>query len=489
MEKHKTKESRIWVTFQDGVYDVTDFVKNHPGGVDKIMLAAGGSVEPYWKLYRQHYNSTLPKELLEEMRIGTLHPDDVAKAVAAASKDTSDPYCNDPDISPLMMCHQRKPINAQPPATLLTDQWKTPADLFFIRNHHPVPIVPNPDEFRFVINIEGSAAASFSIHDLKTKFKKHSVVSTLQCGGNRRGQMNEVAVTNGSPWGISAISTAEWGGVLLRDVFEAAGLTNERAAWLCRSRGQNHAEGRRGPGDADQTGCNITLPLHVEFVGLDGLNASIPARKALSRWGDVLLAFEMNGEPIPATHGAPLRAVVPGHVGIRNVKWVTSVNVLHHEATGPWQRGLAYKGFGPSQRSLADIDVEKIPSVQEEPVQSMITLPKSGAKLSPGINTVQGFAYSGGGRGIVRVDVSGDNGKSWKTATLQQGSEQPLDRAWAWTFWECDVSVQKPTEIICKATDASYNTQPESVLGIWNLRGINNNAWHRVKVDIDDDDE
>lgn len=87
----------------------------------------------------------------------------------------------------------------------------------------------------------------------------------------------------------------------------------------------------------------------------------------------------------------------------------------------------------------------------------------------------QGYAYSGGGRGIVRVDVSVDGGKTWHTATLTDGSEQPLDRAWAWTFWEADIFipedwVNKETEIICKATDASYNVQPDSVEGIWNLR-------------------
>jgi sulfite oxidase len=88
---------------------------------------------------------------------------------------------------------------------------------------------------------------------------------------------------------------------------------------------------------------------------------------------------------------------------------------------------------------------------------------------------VQGYAYSGGGRGIVRVDVSCDGGETWQTANLRAGSEQPLDRAWAWTFWDCAVdipetAVNSTVQIICKATDASYNVQPETVKGIWNLR-------------------
>lgn len=84
----------------------------------------------------------------------------------------------------------------------------------------------------------------------------------------------------------------------------------------------------------------------------------------------------------------------------------------------------------------------------------------------------QGYAYSGGGRGIVRVDVSVDGGENWTTATLKEGSHQPMHRAWAWTLWECDVDLPKSDniELICKATDASYNVQPDSVKAIWNLR-------------------
>ncbi len=151
-------------------------------------------------------------------------------------------------------------------------------------------------------------------------------------------------------------------------------------------------------------------------------------------------------------------------------------------------------------KSLDNIDVEKIPSLQEQPVQSAITCPHQSGKFIAGeTNTVKGYAYSGGGRGIVRVDVSIDNGKTWKTATLTDGSQQPMDRAWAWTFWECDFDIPvedkgKTYNVICKATDASYNVQPDTVEGIWNLRGINNNAWHRVRTEaieeeVEDDDE
>ncbi len=141
-------------------------------------------------------------------------------------------------------------------------------------------------------------------------------------------------------------------------------------------------------------------------------------------------------------------------------------------------------------KSLDDIDVEKIPSLQEQPVQSAICYPLPNTLIPANDSlTVKGYAYSGGGRGIVRVDVSIDGGITWHTAQLLAGAEQPMDRAWAWTFWDCDFPITnelvgKKIEVICKATDAAYNVQPDTVKGIWNLRGINNNAWHRIHVDI-----
>ncbi len=99
----------------------------------------------------------------------------------------------------------------------------------------------------------------------------------------------------------------------------------------------------------------------------------------------------------------------------------------------------------------------------------------------------KGYAWSGGGRGVIRVDVSADGGKSWHVAELTQHSQQSLDHMWAWTQWSVTLPVPnngQPVELICKAIDRSYNNQPESAQGIWNLRGCLNNAWHRISVQI-----
>ena len=143
----------------------------------------------------------------------------------------------------------------------------------------------------------------------------------------------------------------------------------------------------------------------------------------------------------------------------------------------------------------------------EMPVQSTIVSPIPGTVVNvrketeeaADVISVSGWAWAGGGRGIVRVDVSTDGGSSWQTAQLGQGKEQNPFKAWAWTFWELDVplprgSVERGSvELCCRATDASYCTQPENPEPIWNLRGLNNVAWHRVqlpvKAQVEDDEE
>lgn len=497
----------VWVTYKDGVYDITSFIASHPGGEDKIKLAAGKAVEPFWRLYRQHYESKLPFEIMAGLRVGTLHPDDVKANNASARRDESDPYKDEPETSPVLNYQQRRPTNAEPPVALLTESFLTPNDLWFIRNHHPVPKI---DESTFRLSLSTTASNdgrsfSYSLADLRSRFRKVDVVSSIQCGGNRRAEMSKIVETAGKPWDVSAIGTAKWSGVRLADVIaDSLGYSYEGLYAVLQQMDDAQAQSQ-AQAQAQEPRQEVEkpyIPSHVHFTAADGLNASIPIKKALDYFGDVLLAYEMNGQPLPREHGYPLRVVVPGHVGIRNVKWVQKIELSDREAVGAWQSGMAYKGFGPNVTSLAGIDTAKIQSLQEQPVQSAITYPVSFADLEEGTHTVRGYAYSGGGRKVIRVDVSADGGNTWKQATLLDGSEQPADRAWAWTLWECDLDLttvpaavtesarergktaSKQHVLVCKATDTSYNVQPDTVNGIWNLRGINNNAWHRVKVNV-----
>ncbi|CAE6921515.1 SUOX [Symbiodinium sp. KB8] len=455
VSKHQTPSTGIWVSYKDGVYDITDFVQNHPGGKDKIMLAAGKAIDPFWRIYQQHTGRGNALELLESMRIGDLSdPPDTTRTA-------SDPYDSDPERHPGLIFHNNKPCNAELPSELMMDSWLTPNPVWFIRHHHPVPEV-NPEDYRLCIEGVGTKAVTLCLEDLKKRFLKREVVATLQCGGNRRSELDQIQKTSGIPWGFGAMSTARWGGVYLREVLQhCAGLSHENVEAF----------------DVK----------HVIFKGMDGMEASIPIEKALSPYGDVLLAYEMNGEALPNEHGAPVRVIVPGVVGVRNVKWVGRVVASTEEAEGPWQRGLAYKGFSPMVKELQGIDVEKIPSMHELPVQSAIVSPKPGSVTELDDLEVKGFAWSGGGRGIVRVDVSIDEGKTWITAELSDGKDQCYNRAWAWTFWEASVPVPaelqgKEFTVLCRAVDSAYSTQPERPEPLWNLRGLNCNCWHRVPI-------
>lgn len=139
-----------------------------------------------------------------------------------------------------------------------------------------------------------------------------------------------------------------------------------------------------------------------------------------------------------------------------------------------------------------NLDWSAAPAIQEMPVQSAICEPAAGQELScyDGEVTMKGYAWSGGGKDIIRVDVSVDGGRQWTTAKLQKLPHQKPDRAWAWSLWEATVPLPEgfkgQLELVCKATDQAYNTQPEETAAVWNVRGLVNNAWHKVAVSVTD---
>ncbi|XP_069826602.1 sulfite oxidase, mitochondrial [Dendropsophus ebraccatus] len=461
VKKHSNPADRIWVTYQGEVFDITEFVELHPGG-DKILLAAGAALEPFWALYGVHKSEHV-MEILQEYKVGVLSPDDKEEP-----RDFSDPYSGDPPRHPILKINSQKPFNAEPPPELLTENFITPKELFFKRNHLPVPNI-NPDDYELIVERTSGAQQGkplkLSLEDLKTKFPRQEVTATLQCAGNRRSEMNAIKPVKGLDWGASAISTAHWAGVWLRDVLSDAGYTED-----------------------------MPNMQHVHFEGLDQditgtkYGASISFKHAMSKDHEVLLAYEMNGEELPKDHGFPLRVIVPGVVGARNVKWLGRIVVSKEESPSHWQQN-DYKGFNPCV-DWDTVDFSSAPAIQDLPVQSAITEPRPGEKISvdyDGKVTIKGYAWSGGGREIVRVDVSLDGGKTWKVAELT-GEEKKGPR-WAWKLWKLETIApleEKELTIICKAVDSSYNVQPDTVAPIWNLRGVLNNAWHRINVTVDE---
>jgi len=336
ISEHRTADKRIWVTFSDGVYDITEFIIGHPGG-DKITLAAGGSVEPFWDLYAVHKTEHVGT-ILETLRIGNIHPDDVSAAADAIAKSSGDdPYSHEPRRHPALRVNASKPFNAETPAQLLVDQLVTPNDLFYVRNHLPVPhsAVADATAAKTKVN-KGSGSevevsgvglrrpVSLSVADLRRRFTSHTVTTTIQCAGNRRSNMraDDDRVVRGLPWGIGAVGTARWTGVLLSDVLQWAGAR------------EDHVK-------------------HVLFQGRDTdhegqpYETSIPAATAFDPRRDVLLAYEMNGQELPVDHGYPLRVIVPGIVGARQVKWLRRIILGREESQSFWQQ-KDYKTVNPS---------------------------------------------------------------------------------------------------------------------------------------------
>lgn len=222
--------------------------------------------------------------------------------------------------------------------------------------------------------------------------------------------------------------------------------------------------------------------------------ASIPLPKAMDPRGDVILAYEMNGQTLPRDHGFPLRVVCPGIVGARNVKWLSRITVSDSESDSHWQQN-DYKGFSPST-DWDTVDFTKSPAIQDMPITSAICTPQPGQQIirnKNGTVTVKGYAWSGGGKKIVRVDLTADGGKTWHVAKLKHDTKENDDtsnlygRNWAWALWTIDIPVAADAtniEIWSKAVDSSYNVQPETFENTWNLRGMLSNAYSRVKVNV-----
>ena len=376
--------------------------------------------------------------------------------MSGISEGTS--YKNEPKRSLKFIVNSAEPFNAELPGSELTKSFVTPNVSFFVRNHAPVPVV-NPDSYRVSISGLVSNALSLSLTQLKKGFPKVTLMASLICAGNRRTELHKIQPVRGVAWGSSAISNAVWSGAKLRDVLLAAGVHPESS--------------------------NI----HVAFEGLDNVKGSpyggsIPIEKALDVNGGVLLAYEMNGEPLPRDHGYPVRVVVPGYVGARSVKWLASI-IVQKQESGNFFQQRDYKVF-PSHVTWDTVEPlwEVTPALLELNVQAAITSPEDNTMLDSGLPCyIRGYAIAGGGRGIVRVDVSMDGGNTWHTAALVQEKDctRSVGNHWSWTLWRHKVdSLSTPCTIVCRAWDTAFNGMSNE--REWNLRGVMNNSWSKVEI-------
>lgn len=351
------------------------------------------------------------------------------------------------DKHPALIVWSEEPFNAEPPLDLLRQLLVTPTELFYVRNHGPVPEV-DPSSYRLAVVGMLERPLELSLGELRERFASATVTALLACAGNRRAELTEIAAIPGqTPWGAGAIGNAAWTGVRLRDVLLAAGIA--------------------------------PAARHVAFSGLDQaeeegqlltFGGSIPLDKALSP--EVVLAYEMNGEPLPDVHGFPLRVVVPGYIGARSVKWLSSVTV-QSEPSSSYFQARAYRLLPPPSHQAAGPEGF---ALGELAVNAVVCRPLAGEAVSGRRVLAQGYALAGGARSVERVDLSLDRGESWLPASLADRGDP-----WSWRFWEAELQVRPgPCELVVRAFDSAANTQPEDAAKIWNPQGYVNNAWHRV---------
>jgi sulfite oxidase len=342
-----------------------------------------------------------------------------------------------------------RPLNGGPLLAHLAAHQLTPLDSFFVRNHGEVPDI---DARTFRLRVGGLARTplNLSLSELKQDFPLVEVEAALQCAGNRRKELLSVAPVFGEIlWGPEAISNARWGGVRLRDVLaKARPLRSARHASLV---------------GLDQV---AKLGATIPFGG------SIPIRKA--RAPEVLLAFEMNGRPLPPVHGGPLRALVPGYIGARSVKWIGAIELTRKPSTNAFQR-RTYKRV-PAGATARQMDRAR--PIGEAPLNCAICTPADGEAVKGPTVRLRGYAFSNGGRRIARVEVSGDGGRTWRRARLEAATSP-----WALRRWRAELPMEGPRlHVVARCFDSAGHGQPASLQRAWNAGGYVNSAWHRVSV-------
>jgi sulfite oxidase len=470
-----------WVIFKSGVFDVTKFLPDHPGG-ERLLLAAGKSVEPFWAVFQAHHSEHVYK-ILQSLRVGNLDPDD-AKKLAHNTRDANDPYSKDPIRSPLLVMRNEKPFCAEVEPSVLLEKWITPSDLHYVRCHMPVPN-PSPAEYVLEVVVNG-VSHELTLEELREKFPKYEVQATLQCIGNRAQALKKEKHV-GTFFG-TAISNSIWGGARLRDVLEWAGADMEQHIKLppIDDDADDEDEDDEDDGNGNGNGSGSRPDAWIQFESLDHdgvepFGGCIPWEKGMSETGDVLVAYEQNRAPITRDHGFPVRALVPGYAGVRNVKWLKKIVLSPDESPLSWWN---HEVVAMGQR------------IMEWPVQSYIVEPVAGSVLnmSDGFVEVSGYAFAGGGRAIARVDLSTDGGQTWMPCDLERPDTPPY-RTWAWSHWSCfleldpdDLEEEDKLELTVRAYDVSFNTQPEhATMENFILFGCANNEWHRVMLHLNPD--
>jgi DMSO/TMAO reductase YedYZ molybdopterin-dependent catalytic subunit len=341
-----------------------------------------------------------------------------------------------------LVVHEAESLNCETPPALL-DGELTPTAQFYRRSHFPTPVL-DPSAWRLGVRGMVQQPLLLGLHEL-TQMPAETAVVTLECAGNGRTLFRPRAP--GVQWGFGAAGTAEWTGPLLADVLARAGVRHGACEVVF--------------GGADH-GMVDGVPHPVRF------ERSLPIRDAME--SGALLAYAMNGQPLPPRHGYPLRLVVPGWYAVASVKWLTGIRVVAEPFRGFFQDGhYVYEWNRDGIRVREPVRLMQ--------VRAVITRPAAGQQLACAAMTVRGVAWSGAAP-ITRVEVSVADGP-WQKARLAG-----MPATHGWQRWELLASGLRPgeTRIRARATDLAGRGQPEQPE--WNGLGYAANFIHEVRVEL-----
>jgi sulfane dehydrogenase subunit SoxC len=326
----------------------------------------------------------------------------------------------------------------------------TPVGLHYLLVHYDIPAV-DPSTWR--LEVDGAVARhlSLDLEDIRSRPRLTQAV-TIECAGNGRARLQPRPVSQ--PWLVEAVGTAEWTGTPLAAVLDEAGVDGDAV-------------------DVVFTGADHGVERGIE----QDYQRSLPVAEALR--AEALLAYEMNGLPLPVQHGFPLRLVIPGWYGMAHVKWLTRITAADRPFDG-FQNAVAYRIKGePDEPGEAVTRIQPRALMVPPGYPDFMTRARF---VSVGTHELVGRAWSGGvsadtGAAVERVEVSTDGGITWNDARV----EPPVGR-WAWSRWTWPWTVTGPGryELLCRATDADGRVQPADQP--WNVQGMANNMAQRITV-------
>lgn len=357
-----------------------------------------------------------------------------------------------PGKDPGLIVLNDRPLNAETPAHLLDDRI-TPAHKLFIRNNGLAPTQVEVNNWTLTIDGESvKETKTYTLAELKSRFRHYTYQLTLECGGNGRYEFNPPA--QGNQWTTGAVGCPEWTGVRLKDVLQDAGIRAD-AVYIGYYGKDTHLSG-----EADKV----------------VISRGVPMAKALE--DESLIAWAINGEDLPLMNGYPLRLVFGGWPASTSGKWLYKISIRNKVHDGPKMGGDSYRVPCKPVAPGSIVPEENMCIIESMPVKSLITYPKSGAKIEEGRTLhIRGHAWAGDFE-VKAMHYSIDFGASWQPCRL----ERPKNRL-AWQHWEAQINFPQKGyyEVWARATDSNGKSQPMLVPG-WNPKGYINNACHRIAV-------